>query len=490
MFEEALARHADRIALRQDDGRVVTYAQLAGLAAAVGLPGNGARQLVAIFCNNHIDCIAGYVAALSGGHVALLLAGEPEAELNASLLRHFQISRIWAPDADGCYRLRDTGFAPPAMADELALLLSTSGSTGSKKLVRLSRDNLRSNALAIAEYLGIDASEKPLTTLPMNYSYGLSIINSHLLCGAEILLTSESVIGRRFWPFAQAHGATSFGGVPLTYQLLDRMAFEAMELPGLRYFTQAGGRLDEALVRKFAGIAARTGRRFYVMYGQTEATARIAYLPPDLAAVHPSSIGVAVPGGELALVGESGSAIDAPHVHGELVYRGPNVMLGYATTTADLRRGDALGGMLPTGDIAYRDERGLYFIAGRKKRFIKISGNRIGLDEVEQFLCAHGHRVAATGSDEKLQLLVEGEADKAIAKLLWEKLGIHPRHCTLLGCDALPRSEAGKILYADAAARFEATQPQRSSPAAALLALLGHLAEWLEPVLLQPLWVV
>lgn len=457
MFTGPFNRHVDRIALRQDDGRSVTYAELSALAGLVGLPATGPRQLVAVFCSNSIDAIAGYIAAIEGRHVALLLTGAPDSALNTALLAHFQVSRTWACDIEtGYYQLRDTGYSAPVMHDSLALLLSTSGSTGSKKLVRLSQDNLRSNAGSIAAYLGIDAQEKPITTLPMHYSYGLSIVNSHLLSGAEILLTDESIIGRVFWPFAREFGATSFGGVPLTYQLLHRMGLEQMDLPALRYFTQAGGRLDTSLVRHFSEIAQRTGRRFYVMYGQTEATARIAYLPHDLAAVHPASIGRPIPGGELAIVGESDALVSEPNIKGELIYRGSNVMLGYAETAADLALPDQLYGELRTGDIAYRDEQGLYFIAGRKKRFIKINGNRIGLDDVESFLAERGYRVAATGQDEKLQLLVEGEPDKVMAELLWQNLSIHPRNCALLGCNALPRSAAGKIAYPEVEQLFKA----------------------------------
>lgn len=461
MFSEVFDRHATRAALRQDNGRSATYAELFALAQEVGLRSVGPRQLVAVFCSNRIDAIAGYVAALEGGHVALLLNGDPGSALNAAVLAHFQVSRTWAPDSEsGEYQLRDTGHAAPLMHDSLALLLSTSGSTGSKKLVRLSLDNLRSNAASIAQYLGIDATEKPITTLPMHYSYGLSIVNSHLLGGAEILLTDESIIGRVFWPFARDFGATSFGGVPLTYQLLNRMGLEQMDLPALRYFTQAGGRLDTSLVRHFSSIAQRTGRRFYVMYGQTEATARIAYLPHELAAAHPASIGRPIPGGELAIVTESGTVVSEPNVKGELIYRGPNVMLGYAETAADLALPDQLYGELRTGDIAYRDENALYFIAGRKKRFIKINGNRIGLDDVESFLAEQGYRVAAIGQDEKLQLLVEGESDKAIVQLLWQNLSIHPRNCALQLCALLPRSAAGKVVYPEVAQLFRGVEEQ------------------------------
>lgn len=457
MFADVFDQHSARIALRQDDGRSATYAELFALAKQVGLTRGHRRELVAIFCSNSIDSIAGYVAVLEEGHVALLLTGAPDSALNTALLAHFQVSRTWAPAVgSGRYQLRDTGYSAPIMDDSLALLLSTSGSTGSKKLVRLSLGNLRHNAGSIAEYLGIDSTEKPITTLPMHYSYGLSIVNSHLFSGAEILLTDESIIGRTFWPFAREFGATSFGGVPLTYQLLHRMGLEQMELPALRYFTQAGGRLDTTLVRHFSDIAHRTGRRFYVMYGQTEATARIAYLPHELAVVYPASIGRPIPGGELSIVAESGAVVSEPNVKGELVYRGRNVMLGYAETVADLALSDQLYGELRTGDIAYRDAQGLYFIAGRKKRFIKINGNRIGLDEVESFLAERGYRVAAIGQDEKLQLLVESEPDKAIAQLLWQNLSIHPRNCAMRSCTALPRSAAGKVVYPEVEQFFKA----------------------------------
>lgn len=499
MFSEIFEHHAGRVALRQDDGRSVTYAELSDLAKQVSLSSSGQRQLVAIFCSNSIDCIAGYIAALSAGHVVLLLAGEPDAPLNAAILAHFQVSRTWAADsASGRYQLAATGHAAPAMHSTLALLLSTSGSTGSKKLVRLSPSNLLSNANSIIEYLGIDASEKPITTLPMNYSYGLSVINSHLLCGAEILLTQHSIISREFWPFAKAGGATSFAGVPLTYQLLHRMGLENRELPTLRYFTQAGGRLDSGLVRHFSELARQTGRRFYVMYGQTEATARIAYLPDDLALEYPSSIGTPIPGGELSIVSESGASIDEPHVDGELIYSGPNVMQGYAEGVADLALPDVMNGKLATGDIAYRNERGLYFIAGRKKRFIKINGNRIGLDDVESFLSEQGYRAAATGHDESLQLLIEGDVDRRIAQLLWESLAIHPRNCALQGCATLPRSSAGKILYQEVTKFFadEQSGEERAgnNPAnkkggshyAAFLMLCSHIAESIA-VLFEPL---
>lgn len=458
MFTDAFERHADRIALRQDDGRVIAYGELLAAARELGRQCGGQRQLLAIFCRNRIESVIGYVAAILHRHPALLLEGDPASPANAALIRHFQVSRTWSCDAqDQRYALADTGCTAPPLHDDLALLLSTSGSTGSKKLVRLSAENLAANATSIAGYLNIDADERPITTLPMNYSYGLSVLNSHLLNGAEILLTEQSVATKEFWNFARDGRATSFAGVPFTYQMLQRLRIEKMELPALRYFTQAGGKLDAKLVQHFAQIAAQSNRRFFVMYGQTEATARISYLPSDAVTTHPSSIGVAVPGGELSLVTDEGGVIDAPNVNGELLYKGPNVMLGYAVAAADLVHGDELHGVLPTGDIAYRNEQGFYFIVGRKKRFIKITGNRIGLDDIESFLSEHGYRTAATGQDEKLQVLVEGAHGEAISQLLWQTLSIHPRNSAVAACDQLPKSSAGKTLYPEVDKFFSGT---------------------------------
>lgn len=159
------------------------------------------------------------------------------------------------------------------------MLLTTSGSTGSPKLVRLSKENILENAKSIAQYLDIDQNERAITSLPMHYSYGLSVINSHLISGATILLTEDSYIQRDFWVFAREQRVTSFSGVPFTYEILKKMKFWNRNLPTLRTLTQAGGKLSNELIEYFAKNAKLRDVNFYVMYGQTEATARMSYLP-------------------------------------------------------------------------------------------------------------------------------------------------------------------------------------------------------------------
>ena len=184
------------------------------------------------------------------------------------------------------------------------------------------------NARSIADYLDLRASDVAITSLPLHYCYGLSVLHSHLLVGASVVLTDLSVADACFWDLAGRTGVTGLAGVPHTYALLDAVHFGPAlpELPALRYLTQAGGRMAPDRVREYAGLARERGVDLFVMYGQTEATARMAYLPPELALDHADTIGRPVPGGSFRLA----PVPDAPAGCGELVYSGPNVMMGYA----------------------------------------------------------------------------------------------------------------------------------------------------------------
>ncbi|RYI97112.1 MAG: AMP-dependent synthetase, partial [Actinomycetales bacterium] len=221
---------------------------------------------------------------------------------------------------------RRTAAPAPVLHPDLRLLLSTSGSTGSPKLVRLSRENLTSNAHAIADYLDLHGDDRAITSLPLHYCYGLSVLHSHLVRGAGVVLTDLSVVDECFWDLCRRARVTTLSGVPYTFELLHRSGFAEREPGSLRRVTQAGGRLRPEAVREYADTCATRGIDFFVMYGQTEATARMAYLPPALAAAHPDAAGIAIPGGHLRI----DSVPDQPADVGEVVYSGPNVMLGYA----------------------------------------------------------------------------------------------------------------------------------------------------------------
>ncbi|WP_052372032.1 AMP-binding protein [Nocardia otitidiscaviarum] len=385
----------DRIAAVQH-GHEVRYAQLAGSVTEFAERLGTGRRLVALAARNDIGSLVAYLGALEAGCAVLLTE-----TVTAELIDSYDPDVIITATADGSTPepvVRRDGSAH-TLHPELALLLSTSGSTGSPKLVRLSYTNVLSNAAAIAEYLAIEPTDRAATTLPLFYCYGLSVAHSHLLRGASLLLTSRSVVEPEFWDEFAAQRATSFAAVPYTIDLLDRIGFDRMSLPHLRYVTQAGGRLAPERVAAYARLGARRGFRFYVMYGQTEATARMAYLPPELAATHPDCIGVPVPGGSFTLepVDEGGH---------ELVYHGPNVMLGYAESPADLTLGPTHTA-LRTGDLACRTEDGLYRVIGRRSRFAKIYGLRIDLQRVESGLAAAGFTACCTEDSEALVVAVE-----------------------------------------------------------------------------------
>lgn len=463
-------RDRSRLLAVAESGEQYTWGDLEAAAETV-YAAVGSRRLLFLLCENTPETLLNYLACLRCGAVPLLLDAHVPPELLSRLMERYHpsflcVPRDWAGrsrpipgearremELNGC-RLIATGLAPePILHPSLALLLSTSGSTGSPKLVRLSAKNLSANAGSIASYLRLTAEERPVANLPMSYSYGMSVINSHIWAGAPVVLTGRSVLEREFWSLLRREGVTSLAGVPYTYQMLRRLGLMEMDLPRLGYLTQAGGRIPPELQREFAAWAERTGRQFYVMYGQTEAGPRMGYLPAERAAEKCGSIGLAIPGGRFTLEDEDRRQIDAPDRVGELVYAGDNVALGYAETAEDLDRGDEWGGVLRTGDLAHRDTDGYYYIAGRKKRFVKLYGNRVGLDELEGLL-AHGFpgiAFACAGGDDALRIFAESGDEtlpRRAAEYLAESTRISAAAFQVCLMARLPRSPSGKLLYA------------------------------------------
>ena len=446
------------IAVITDGGSVVSYAELKRMTDewAAKVP---PRSLVFLLVGNNLDSLVAYVACLNHGIVPLMLDAKIDGQLLQRFIEVYRPDFIWRPGSgsegyvlEEGQRTEDKG--QRALYDELALLLTTSGSTGSPKLVRQSYKNIKANTASIVEYLKLDSTERPITTLPMNYTYGLSIINSHLAVGATILLTEKSIMQREFWNFFTEQGATSFGGVPYTYEMLDKLMFFRRKLPSLRTMTQAGGKILPALHQKFAEYAQREGKNFVVMYGQCEATARMSYLPPERALDKVGSMGIAIPGGRFSLIDVDGREISEPDVTGELVYDGANVTLGYAECAEDIAKGDERHGRLETGDMAKRDADGYYYIVGRKKRFLKIFGNRVNLDETERLIkgafpsldCACG------GVDDKMKIFVAGGEShgmESIRDFVAEKTRLNFTAFEIVPVSSIPKNASGKTLYSE-----------------------------------------
>jgi acyl-CoA synthetase (AMP-forming)/AMP-acid ligase II len=235
--------------------------------------------------------------------------------------------------------------------------------------------------------------------------------------------------------------------VPYTYLLLERVGYRDMDLPSVRTMQQAGGALERSLTERYRQHMNEKGGRLFVMYGQTEATARIAYVPPERLPEKLGAAGQAIPGGHLRIEATDGASGDPRS--GEVVYEGPNVMLGYAEGREDLGRGDELAGVLHTGDIGYLDDEGFLYITGRSKRIAKVFGLRVNLDELELMLREEGP-AAVVATDDRVWGFCAFGTDDTAAELrnhLSRRLHLHPSALELRRVDELPVTSSGKTDY-------------------------------------------
>lgn len=421
-----------------------TYEQLAeDVAQIVAMLETPKKVVVGIICRNDYKTIVHYVAALQAGHAVMLINDDLAVAMLENIVTHYAPAFLLGATTHDAYEEITEQFFKKrqqptySVHKDLALLLSTSGTTGSPKYVRLSYKNIQANTESIVDYLELDEHERPVINLPLSYSYGISIVNSHLQVGATLLLTSKSVKLPSFWYFVNEFKGTSIAGVPFTYQLLNRLGFLDMELPSLKTLTQAGGHLDAYLVDKFNQYAVATNRKFYVMYGQTEAAPRIAYVQYERLADKLGTIGIPVPGGRFELADTD-----------ELYYYGDNVMMGYATEARDLANGDEYDGCLPTGDLATIDEEGYATLIGRMKSFIKIKGLRINLHDVEKTVAKKfGVTVACVGNDQQLVAVIEHGDASRVKRFLCQLYNLHANSVQVESVEELPHLHTGKVDY-------------------------------------------
>lgn len=454
------SRDKDTLVAKDSNGDNLSVDEILTLADLLGstLP---KRSLLIILTENNVGGIAWVMAAILSGNVPLILSAHTEASLLTTLTDTYLPQFICAPvhmdkvvaesvvAEEFGYSLRATGAPAANLHPDLSHLLPTSGSTGSPKLVRHKYENIEAAGLNISTFFGLTSEDRPLMVLPLHYTMGLSMVFSHIKVGATILITDLSMTDPRFWKFLKEERATSFTGVPFSYEILDKMRFTRMKLPDLTLLTQGGGKMPHDLNLKFAEYCRDNGKKWIATYGQSEGTARMAWLPPEYAISKMGSIGIAVPNGRLSLRDVEGQEIQDSPAEGEMCYEGKNVTMGYARRREDLALGDERHGFLPTGDIAYRDEDGFYFIKGRMGRFLKLFGNRIGLDECEQIVKgAVACECACTGSDEKLivYLTSETEGEKAKSAII-EAVHLPANVIETRIIETLPKNEAGKLLY-------------------------------------------
>lgn len=455
--------HPENVALIHANGKRVSYSELKGEILSFRLAFTE-RCVVFCLCNNDHASLLCYLSALESNAVALLLPSAIQEHQLQSLITAYTPKFIFhnRTDLHGLsygkliFSFEDYNLLAceqpdrNAINESLALLLATSGSTGSPKLVRLSEQNLISNADSIINYLNISPSEHAITSLPMHYSYGLSVINSHLRAGATIVLTDRSLMDSEFWRLVQVHEVTSFAGVPYSYEMLLKLRIERLNIPSVKTLTQAGGKLASEKIKQVHASCVNKGIQFFTMYGQTEATARISYLPTEDIQRKAGSIGRPIPGGNLWIEDPNANRILQPGITGQLVYAGPNVSLGYAMTYCDLALGDENHGVLRTGDLAKFDEDGYFYIVGRINRFVKIYGIRVSLDAVENMLSEAGLQSTVLGDDDHLLICLIGENQVQLEDIrtnVSNTLSINKVAVTVRKIEFLPRLNNGKIDY-------------------------------------------
>ena len=434
----------NRIAAIDSEGGKLTYGDIINRAKEIETNVSN-RALCFMLVENNVNCIEWVMASLiSHRLVPLILNAKTDEVLYNNLLSTYKPAYIWK---NGELIRTENPIAP--LYPELSHLLPTSGSTGSPKLVRHKYENIEATGLNISTFFELKETDRPLMVLPLYYTMGLSMIFSHFKVGATVLITGRNMTDPVFWKFLKEEAATSFTGVPYSFQILNLMRFFRMDLPALELLTQGGGKMERGLNLKFAEYCRDHGKRWIATYGQSECTARMAWLPAKWAIEKVGSIGIAVPNGELSLIDEDGNAITTPLTEGEMCYRGKNVTLGYARSLEDLTLGDERNGFIRTGDLAYFDEDGCYYIVGRMGRFLKLFGMRVGLDECEQIIATNCQTEnACVGTDEKMIVYItDPDKIQSVKDALVEKTHIVATSFEIRVIPEIPKNEAGKKLF-------------------------------------------
>lgn len=445
----SLNQWADRIAIN-DNGNKVSYSKLVSLIRDTQLKiiqkhahvtDANVRPLVLLEIDNTLQSVVYYLTCLSAQWPVILVNPKLSEDGLNKIIDNFKPNLLLSDDSS--QQLCDRQHV---LAEALTLILMTSGSTGGGKGVALSARNINANTQSICDYLPINHDDIALATMPFSYSYGLSVLQTHLAKGACVAMTSSSVMDRAFWHLLETLPVTSLSGVPHWYDMLVRLRFNRKQLPHLRYFTQAGGKLSVATIKALTEFADTNGSPFYRMYGQTEATARMGWLSPKYAASKFDGIGRAIPGGSFYLVDEQGNEIQEDNVEGELVYRGDNCMLGYVNNIYDCAVFNE-NTRLATGDIALKDDDGDYRIRGRKKRIIKLLGERLSLDGLETLFAEQGVEVKCCGTDTKLYMFCLHSHIEQVAQLAKKYLSFPPAFYELHSIAQWPFLTNGKTDY-------------------------------------------
>ena len=421
------------------------------------------KSLILIVSENSLGSLLAYIFCIINNHVAIIIDSKTTKQNIIKIFKNYQpnfvfLSKKRKLSLKKICSEKYTFFDQSLMKNQinkkkklnnnLSLLLSTSGSMGSIKFVKLSRNNIKHNTDSIISYLKINSKDSAITNLPISYSYMLSVINTHFEAGASIVISKYSLIQKEFWKILKNSKVTSFNGVPYTYEMLTRIGLKNIKINTLKYLTHAGGKLEKNKLKEIINFCKKNNLKFFSMYGQTEASPRISYLKPEFSKKKIGSIGKGIPGTKIYIINNTGKKILKPFEEGEIICEGKNVFIGYSKNYKDLKNANEEDYKLKTGDLGFFDKNGFFYITSRISKIAKIFGNRVDLGALETLMSQKGYKVACLSDNKKVFIFIEKKYNKKnLINTISKITNLNINSFELIKLKYLPRTTNNKISY-------------------------------------------
>ena len=423
------------------------------------------KSLILIISENTLGSLLAYIFCIINNHVAIIIDSKTDKKNILKVFKNYEPNYIFLSKEiktifnKKCLEkysffdqilLKNKINKKKKLNKNLSVLLSTSGSMGSIKFVKLSRNNLKINTDSIINYLKINNKDSAITNLPISYSYMISVINTHLEAGGSIIISKYSLIEKKFWKILKNSKVTSFNGVPYTYEMLIRIGIKNIKINSLKYLTQAGGKLEKNKLKEIINFCKKHNIKFFSMYGQTEASPRISYLKPEFSEKKIGSIGKGLSGNKIYIINDTGKKILEPYVEGEIICEGKNVFMGYSKNYNDLNRPNEKNYKLKTGDLGFFDKDGFFFITSRISRITKIFGNRIDLGDLESLMKQKGYKVVCLSDNKKIFIFIEKKYNKTnLINTISQITNLNISSFKLIKLKYFPRTSNNKVSYSE-----------------------------------------
>ena len=423
------------------------------------------KSLILIISENTLGSLLAYIFCIINNHVAIIIDSKTDKKNILKVFKNYEPNYIFLSKEiktifnKKCLEkysffdqilLKNKINKKKKLNKNLSVLLSTSGSMGSIKFVKLSRNNLKINTDSIINYLKINNKDSAITNLPISYSYMISVINTHLEAGGSIIISKYSLIEKKFWKILKNSKVTSFNGVPYTYEMLIRIGIKNIKINSLKYLTQAGGKLEKNKLKEIINFCKKHNIKFFSMYGQTEASPRISYLKPEFSEKKIGSIGKGLSGNKIYIINDTGKKILEPYVEGEIICEGKNVFMGYSKNYNDLNRPNEKNYKLKTGDLGFFDKDGFFFITSRISRITKIFGNRIDLGDLESLMKQKGYKVVCLSDNKKIFIFIEKKYNKInLINTSSQITNLNISSFKLIKLKYFPRTSNNKVSYSE-----------------------------------------